>query len=264
MKKVLSKDETEIAYDNYGKGPPLIYITGAICHRSFFPVKKDVEILSEKFTVYNYDRRGRGDSGNAPVYSLKSEVEDIEALINAAGGSSYILGHSSGAVLALEAALQIPNKVLKVVAHDVSYVFDDQEKLEYSELYRQIQSLIEKKENSKAIKTFLLGIGMPKLFVYLLPIIPGWKKIKDLAPTLEYDLFLTCDKPPLEHLSKIKVPTNILYGEKCPRGMHEVSKQIARVIPNCQLNEMQGQNHMADTKVVLEFISDFLLLKSRL
>ena len=113
MKTTKSKDGTTLAYDVYGSGPALIYITGASCFRSFIPIVQDAKAFASEFTVYNYDRRGRGDSGNTLPYSLEREVEDIEAMIDAAGGKAYLYGHSSGAVLALEAAMRLGDKVQK-------------------------------------------------------------------------------------------------------------------------------------------------------
>ena len=91
MKTTKSKDGTTLAYDVYGSGPALIYITGASCFRSFKPIMQDVKVFAKEFTVYNYDRRGRGDSGNTLPCSLEREVEDIEAMIDAAGGTAYLV-----------------------------------------------------------------------------------------------------------------------------------------------------------------------------
>jgi pimeloyl-ACP methyl ester carboxylesterase len=115
MKTTRSKDGTKLAYDVYGSGPALIYITGASSFRSFKPIMQDVKVLAKEFTVYNYDRHGRGDSRSTLSYSLEREVEDIEVMIDAAGGKAYLYGHSSGAVLALEAAMRLSDKVQKVV-----------------------------------------------------------------------------------------------------------------------------------------------------
>ena len=124
MQTVTSKDGTTLAYDVYGSGPALIYITGAICFRNFMPVLGDAKAFAKEFTVYNYDRRGRGDSTDTQPYAIEREVEDIAALIDAAGGRASLLGHSSGAVLALEAALRLGDKIDKVVLYDASYVPD--------------------------------------------------------------------------------------------------------------------------------------------
>src|SRR5687767_14966693 len=114
MQTIQSKDGTTLAYDVYGSGPALIYITGASCFRNFMPVVQDAKAFAHEFTVYNYDRRGRGDSTDTQPYAIEREVEDIEALIDAAGGKASLYGHSSGAVLALEAALRLGDKIDKV------------------------------------------------------------------------------------------------------------------------------------------------------
>jgi pimeloyl-ACP methyl ester carboxylesterase len=121
MKTTQSKDGTTLVYDVYGSGPALIFITGATCFRSFEPVLHDAQVLSEQFAVYNYDRRGRGDSGNTIPYAIEREIEDIEAMIDAAGGTAHLYGHSSGEILALNATMQLGDKVSKLVMYDPSY-----------------------------------------------------------------------------------------------------------------------------------------------
>lgn len=105
MQVVRSKDGTAIAYEVRGTGPALVYVTGAICHRRLQPIIDDVAVFAQSFTVFSYDRRGRGDSGDAASDDPQAEIDDLAAVIGAAGGSAYVYGHSSGAVLALEAAL---------------------------------------------------------------------------------------------------------------------------------------------------------------
>lgn len=122
MNATQSKDGITIAYDDYSSDPALIYITGASCYRSFKPVVQDAKVFATSFTVYNYDRHGRGDSGNALPYSLEREIEDIEAMIDVAGGTAYVYGHSSGAVLAFEAALRLGVKVRKVAMYDEIWI----------------------------------------------------------------------------------------------------------------------------------------------
>ncbi|MDQ3662417.1 MAG: alpha/beta hydrolase, partial [Actinomycetota bacterium] len=102
MNTVLSKDGTPIAFDRYGDGPPLIFVDGATADRSMDASLATV--LAPNFTVYAYDRRGRGDSGDTPPFAVEREIEDLDAIITEAGGSAFVLGHSSGAVLALRAA----------------------------------------------------------------------------------------------------------------------------------------------------------------
>src|SRR5947208_13088614 len=118
---VTSKDGTRIAYDKIGHGPAVILVAGALCSRSFWSGPELAKLLARSFTVYNYDRRGCGDSGDTKPYALEREIEDIEALIDEAGGWAYLYGHSSGAALALEAAFRLGNKVKKLAMYEAPY-----------------------------------------------------------------------------------------------------------------------------------------------
>ncbi|WP_169086203.1 alpha/beta fold hydrolase [Paenibacillus sp. PL91] len=258
MKTTRSKDGTTLAYDVYGSGPALLYITGASCYRSFKPIVQDAKVFATEFTVYSYDRRGRGDSGNTLPYSIEREIEDIEAMINKAGGMAYLYGHSSGAVLALEAALLLGSKVQKVVMYDASYVHDEKEKAEYKHLSQTIHKLLDDGKNAKAMSTFLKGIGMPKVFVLLLPLFPGWRTMKALSPTLAYDIALTQDMPPVERATRVSVPTQIIVGEKSPAAIHDVGRQLTKAIPSAKFAHLPGQDHMVNAKSLLPLLSDFL------
>src|SRR5215216_1351199 len=119
MNKVTSKDGTQIAYDKRGEGPAVILVDGALCHRAFGPMPRLSELLSSQFTVINYDRRGRGDSSDTQPYALEREIEDIDALIDAVGGSASLYGISSGGALAMEAAIKLKEKVRKLAIYEV-------------------------------------------------------------------------------------------------------------------------------------------------
>lgn len=257
MNTVKSKDGTTLAYDVYGKGAPVIFITGAICSRNFFPVKADAKIFAKEFSLYNYDRRGGGDSGDNPPYSIEKEIEDIEALIDAAGGSAYVYGHSSGAVLALEAALRLPNKVRKIILCDASYVFDEAEKKEYAALQDEVSGLLASGKHKEALQRFLLGIGMPKLFAFFLPIMPGWKRMKALAPTLKYDMLLTQDFFPRERAASLNAEVHILCGEKNTEKMKGVANGLAEAIPKSRITILSDQDHMVSAKVIMPFLVEF-------
>lgn len=257
MKTVKSKDGTVLAYNTYGAGPALVCITGAGTFRQFKPVVKEAKTFAKEFTVYSYDRRGRGDSGNTLPYSLDREIEDIEAIIDAAGGEAYIYGHSSGAVLALEAALRIEPKISKAIIHDASYVHDQTEKRSYAVLRSKVQSFIDAGENAGAMRAFLKGIGLPKAFVYLLQFTPDWRMMTKLAPTLEYDMTLTSDIPPLDRLSAIKVPIQVVYGGKNPVGIEDVAEQLVRTIPNAALIRLDKQTHIVKPNVILPLLTKF-------
>jgi pimeloyl-ACP methyl ester carboxylesterase len=257
MKTVTSKDGTKIAYELLGTGPALIYITGAICHRKFKPVLDDAKYFCTQFSVINYDRRGRGDSGDSPEYNLEKEVEDIEALIDSLGKKANLYGHSSGAVLAMEAAIRLPNKIDKVFTYDPSYVHNQEEKEKFGVLMRKVNLLISNKDYSGAVRSFLLGIGMPKFFVLLLPLMPGWNKLKALAPTLSYDMELTKELPPLAHLSGITLPLKIVCGQKSPESIKSVSKSISKAVRSSTFFELPNQDHMVNSRSLLPLLKDF-------
>jgi pimeloyl-ACP methyl ester carboxylesterase len=258
MPTTQSKDGTTLVYDVYGSGPALIYITGASCFRSFLPIVQDAKAFAQKCTVYSYDRRGRGDSTDTHPYAIEREVEDIAALIDAAGGKANLYGHSSGAVLALEAALRLGDKVDKVVMYDPSYVHDEAEKCQYDHLSQQVHKLLQDGKNAQAMTTFLKGIGMPKVFVYLMRLMPGWKTMVRLAPTLAYDIALTRDLPPLDRASQVRVPVQVVVGEKSPVGIHGVASQLTKAIPGATFMELAGQGHMVSAKALLPVFTSFL------
>ena len=258
MKTATSKDGTALAYDVYGSGPALIYITGAGCFRSMKPTVRSAKVFANEFTVFNYDRRGRGDSGNALPYALEREVEDIEAMIDAAGGRACLFGHSSGAVLALESAMRLGDKVAKIVMYDPPYVHDETAKAEYGHLSRKVSKLLEEGKNAEAMNGFLKGIGIPRVFIFLIRLSRDWKTMVALAPTLAYDIALTSDMPPIERASRVAVPTQIVVGEKSPASILAVAEPLAKAIPSAKFVRLEGQDHMVDAKALLPLLSSFL------
>jgi pimeloyl-ACP methyl ester carboxylesterase len=257
MKTVTSKDGTSIAYTVTGTGPALIYIYGATCFKDFMPIKQDVKAFAQAFTVYNYDRRGRGQSDDTQPWTLQKEIDDIEAIADAAGGQVLLYGHSSGAVLALEAALALQGKVAKIAVYDASYIADVSEKPEYQTLEDTVQSHLKAGKNAKALRTFMQGIGMPAFLAALMPLFPGWQHMKRLAPTLIYDINLTKDVPPLQRLSTIPVPVLVLSGSKNPPVITNVHRMLAANIPGNTSEIIQGQDHLVSAKVLLPRLTAF-------
>ncbi|WP_410876252.1 alpha/beta fold hydrolase [Nocardia sp. A7] len=256
MQFATSKDGTELAYDVSGSGPALVYITGATCFRRFLPIVSDVKLFATEFTVYNYDRRGRGASGDAQPYAIEREVDDIEAIIDAAGGRAILYGHSSGAALALEAAARMPEKIDRVVIYDASYVHDEAEQVSYARLAERVRDRLAGAENGRAVRTFLQGIGMPRVFIALLPLFPGWKTMKALAPTLMYDIAITEILPPVDRFTGIQVPVQVVVGEKSPPELHQVARALADAVPHSTHRMLAGQNHMVSAKALLPILTD--------
>lgn len=258
MRTTQSKDGTTLAYDVHGGGPALIFITGATCFRSFEPVLHDAQIFAQQFSVYNYDRRGHGDSGNTLPYAMERELEDIEAMIDAAGGTAYVYGHSSGAILALEAAMHLEGKVSKVVLYDPAYAHDEADQLEFKALIRALNRLLDDGKHGEALSLFLEGIGIPPEVIDGMQHSPQWPIMTALAPTLAYDTLLASDLPPIERASRLVTPTQIIVGEHSPESMAEVANQLMKAIPSAQCITLEGQDHMPNPEVLLPLLSSFL------
>ncbi|MBC9932744.1 alpha/beta fold hydrolase [Chitinophaga qingshengii] len=256
MKTTYSKDGTKLAYNVTGKGPALIFITGATCYRQFKPVLYDASVFSTAFTVYSYDRRGRGDSGNTLPYAVEREIEDIEAMIDAAGGQAYLYGHSSGAILALSAALALGDKVSKLVMYDAAYSPDEVYKEEFAGFSQGLYQLLEEGKNQEAITSFLEGIGIPQ--EAFAEFYPDWQTMVDLAPTLAYDTTLACTLVPAAAAATLTTPTQIIVGEKSPASMAVVAQQLKAAIPHAVCTVAKGQDHMAAPEVVLPVLTAFL------
>lgn len=250
MRTTTSQDGTVLAYEIAGSGPPLVYITGACCHRTFSPVRQDVKVFATGFRVLTYDRRGRGDSGEGRPWSLEREVEDVSAMVDTLGGSAFVYGHSSGAVIALHAARELGTRIRGTLIYDASWVASLAEAETYAVLRHQIDDLLERGRSGTAIRRFLVGIGMPRAFAVMLPLMPGWHRMRALAPTLRYDMALTADPPPSDIASAITSPLRILVGERSPASLHTVADIVARGAGITPLT-VPGEDHMVDARVVL-------------
>jgi len=171
LQKVTSKDGTAIAYEKSGTGPALILMDGALCSRAFGPMPKLAPLLAEHFTVFNYDRRGRGDSSDVQPYAKEREVEDIGALIRVAGGSAHLVGLSSGAALALKAAAAGLG-IRKLVAFEPPYIGQDRQSGANHE--GQLKKLISEGRRGAAVKYFMRDmVGVPGIFVVLMQLMFG-------------------------------------------------------------------------------------------
>lgn len=255
--RATSRDGTPLAYDVRGSGDTLVYVTGASCFRRFQPVVKDAKAFASRFTTVTYDRRGRGDSGHTGPWSLDRELEDLEAVIDATGGPAWVYGHSSGGVLALHAALRLGEKVRGVVLYDASWVADEDERREYATLRRSVEDLLDRGRNAAAMRRFLSGIGMPRAFVALLPVMPGWRRMVALAPTLRYDMALTADLPPYALAASAAVPVHVVVGERSPT-LHAVARGLAAAVPGGRVTMLPKQDHMVAASAILPVLSDRL------
>ncbi|MFK7696623.1 alpha/beta fold hydrolase [Paenibacillus sp. HJGM_3] len=256
MNTVTSKDGTKIAYSKLGSGPPLLLIDGALCSRTNGPNGALAALLQEHFTVYTYDRRGRGESGNvAATYAVDREIEDISALIEEAGGSAFVYGISSGAALALEAAKCLPS-IKKLALYEAPFVTDDSRQKVPDGYEEQMEALIEADRRSAAIKLFMRkGVGLPAPVVAMMPLMPAWSKLKAVAHTLPYDTRLTIEhqkgrKDTLGRWSNVHVPALVAVGGKSPAWMRNAMELLAKTLPNAKHQTLPGQTHIVKAAVL--------------
>jgi pimeloyl-ACP methyl ester carboxylesterase len=264
MPKVASKDGTPIAFDRSGTGPALILVDGALCSRSFGPMPKLVPHLSSRFTVFTYDRRGRGGSGDTRPYAPAREIEDLDALIKEAGGSAFVFGLSSGAALALEAAAGV-SSIAKLALYEPPFIADESAGAAPDHRAR-LAGLIAANRRGDAVKYFMRDmVQMPAIAVFIMRLlVPLWSKIKAVAHTLPYDAAILGDFTlPRQRAAAVRVPTIAIDGEKSDPRLRKAAQAVARAIPNAEHRTLKGQTHNVDGKAVAPVLTEFFLAEQR-
>jgi pimeloyl-ACP methyl ester carboxylesterase len=258
MEKVISKDGTTIAFDRFGKGQPIILVDGALCSRKFGPVPKLAPILAQQFTVFAYDRRGRGDSGDTALYSIEREVEDLEALIDAAGGSAFVWAMSSGAVLALRASASGLN-IKKLALYEPPFMVSNSGHRPPDDHEAQLKRFISLGLQGDAVKFFLRKMmGAPAIIVTLMSLSPVWSKLKAVANTLPYDAAIMGDYTlPIDLLASVTVPTLVNGGERSPDVLRKAVQAVANALPNAQHSLLKGQSHNVSMKALAPILLDY-------
>ncbi len=259
MSEVRSKDGTTIAYQRSGSGRALIIADGALCSRAFGPSAKLAAQLAQHFTVYVYDRRGRGQSGDTTPYSPAREVEDIAALIEAAGGSASLLGLSSGGALALEAAAS-GLRIEKVVAYEPPYV-DDAGQAGGAAHEPQLRALLAGGNRGGAVTYFMRDmVGAPAAVVVMIRMMPWvFRKLKAVAHTLPYDAaVMTRFRIPRARFATIATPTLVMNGSKTDARLKEAARALAQTVPGARHRELAGQTHNVSAAVLAPAVVEFL------
>ncbi len=244
MNTVISKDGTKIAFDTQGRGPALILVDGAMGYRALGFTSGLVNLLAPHFKVYDYDRRGRGDSGNTLPYAVDREIEDIAALIQDAGGSAYLYGISSGACLALEAASRLGTWVKKLAIYEAPYRFDEGARAEWLKYREDLSKLLAADRRGDAVALFMTFVGTPKEMIDGMRQSPMFPMFEAAAPTLAYDAACMGEDRtvPARRLASIAAPTLVLTGDTIP-FMHDAAVAITKAIPHAQNRVLKGQRH---------------------
>jgi pimeloyl-ACP methyl ester carboxylesterase len=233
--QITSRDGTAIAFDQSGQGPPVVLVMGAFNDRmTGAPL---AAFLAPRFSVFSYDRRGRGDSGDATEYAALREVDDLEAVIRAAGGSASVLGYSSGAALALRAAacgVSITSLAL--------YELPPAQPAEHA---AQLASLVAAGRRGDAVEYFQTQmVGIPEHIVTQLRHAPFRPALEAMAHTLVYDATLTGDGYlSSERIANIRQPTLAIAGGASPPSMRETAEALARSLPNGRSLIIEGATH---------------------
>jgi pimeloyl-ACP methyl ester carboxylesterase len=260
--EVPSADGTLISYERIGTGPSVVLVDGAFCDRSFGPARKLAEELASSFTVFFYDRRGRGGSGDTQPYAVQREIEDLAAVMTAAGGNPYVYAISSGAALALETAVSgIPIRKLAIFEAPYTGIgMVDGVPVDHA---ARLEQMLADNRRGAMVSYFLVKmIGLPAFVPLMLHIMPGvWKHQTAAAGTLPYETRVTNNfAAPLERLATIPVPTRVMVGGKAAPAMAAAQRTIAETIPGAEHRILDGQTHQVSEKAVsphlIEFFTD--------
>jgi pimeloyl-ACP methyl ester carboxylesterase len=257
MQKVTSKDGTIIAFDQSGEGPAVILVSGGLVSRSDnAPL---ASLLTPNFTVFNYDRRGRGESSDTAPYAIEREVEDIEALINAAEEPAFLYGISSGAALAMEATIKLGNKIKKLAIYEVPYNSDETARQAWKEYRRQLKELLEAGRKGDAVALFMRLNGMPSDNIQEMREHPVWQTLEAVASTLAYDAAILGEDAsiPIERASKVNVPTLIINGGASYRFIHITAQALTESIPNAKHCTLKGQTHNVAAEALAPVLIEF-------
>lgn len=256
MEMTTSSDGTSIAFDRLGDGPPIVLVCGGSVDR-MSNAGLAAELATD-LTVYNFDRRGRGDSGDTPPYAVEREIEDIAAIIEAAGGTAHLYGSSSGAALAMEAAAAgLP--VGKLVMWEPPYSVNGRPDLpsDTASVYRE---MVEAGRRGDAVEYFMSKVvGLPPEFVGSARQAPWWAQQEAIAHTLAYDATVMGDYTiPTETAKAVPVPTIIVDGEASFPMMHETADALAQLIPDAKRHTLPGQSHDVEPTVLAPIIVEVI------
>jgi pimeloyl-ACP methyl ester carboxylesterase len=263
MNRVTSKDGTAIAFDRHGSGPAVILVGGAFVDRSEnAPLATE---LAKSFTVFNHDRRGRGDSGDTLPYAVEREFEDLDALITEAGGSPHLYGASSGGALALEAAAAgLP--VDRIAVYEVPYNMADDGPQRQREYVDRLEAFLAEGRRGDAAELFMRIAGATEEMVAGAKGSPVWPSLEAIAPTLAYDAACMGNgQPPTDRLAKVRQPVLVATGGASPESFvagggdffAQAADAIAAGLPHAERQTIEGQTHMVDPKALAPVLERF-------
>jgi pimeloyl-ACP methyl ester carboxylesterase len=266
MSTVTSKDGTKIAFDRVGSGPAVILVNGAIAYRRAFndpTLEQLAELLGSRFTVYNYDRRGRGESGDTLPFAKQREIEDVQALIEDAGGKAMVIGFSSGGAVTLETAAATPG-ITKVVVYEVPFIVDDGRQPVPDDYAEHLMTLGSEDKRDEAVEYFLrYAVGIPAEYIGGMKQDQAtWSGMRGVAHTIAYDAafvgeFMRGKPLPAVHWKKVTVPVLVADGGASDPWMRHAADALAKALPHASRQTLEGQTHAVDPNVLAPVIIEF-------
>ena len=255
METTQSADGTTIACDRSGEGPALILVTGAFTDRTT-PASL-AALLARDFTVYVYDRRGRGASGNTAPYAIEREIEDLDAVIALAGGTAMVFGHSSGGALSLEAAAA-GSAISRLAVYEPPYIVDDS-RTRPVDLAARVKARLAEGDRSGAARLFFLeGMGYPEPGVRAMARRPAWADLEAMAHLVPHELAAASGMwMPADRIAKISIPALLLDGGASPAWCRNTVQGVAETITGARRVSLAGQTHGAADEVLLPVLVDF-------
>lgn len=252
---ITSADGTTIAYERTGSGPALIVVDGAMCHRAAGPMRPLAALLRSRFTVYTYDRRGRGESSDTAPYAVAREVEDLRALVAEAGGKAFVYGISSGAALALATAAAGPG-ITRLALYEPPFIAEAGDGARAKEYTERLGELLDAGRRGDAVALFMTHVGVPAQAVAGIRAQPGWAGLEAIAPTLAYDDEILGDGNAPRDLA-ITVPVLVLAGGASPQGLRQAAKATADALPTAEHRTLDGQPHDVAPDALAPVLTEF-------
>lgn len=262
MEFALSSDGTRIAFERSGDGPPLVLVHGTTAdHTRWSGILPE---LTQFYSVFAMDRRGRGESGDGDSYSLEYEFDDVAAIVGAAGKNVNLLGHSYGALCAMEAALRV-NNLGRLVLYEPA--FPTRGKPLYPPgVPERLRSMFDAGDKEAFLVTFFRDVvGVPADQISGLRADPSWPARIRAAHTVLREMADADYRFEPDRFRDLKVPTLLLVGEKSPDELTAPARALGRVLPNSQVAVLKGQGHIAMTTapdIFLQAVKSFLASKS--
>jgi pimeloyl-ACP methyl ester carboxylesterase len=249
--EVTSKDGTSIAYERAGAGPALVLVDPALGYRGFDNVRGLGERLTADFTVYSYERRGRGDSGDTLPYAVEREVEDLAAVIAEAGGRAGVYGFSSGALLALHAAAAgVPIEKLVLMEPPIGTDDDPAD----SAFTAEMAELVAAGRRREAVERFLAGVGLPaEMLAEMAPMMPA---LDAVAHTIVYDCLIS-EATTTELLAKVSTPTLVIDSQGSSDDLTGWAASVAAALPDARHRSLPGGWHGVPVEVLAPVVAGF-------